>query len=43
MSNKTLKTIAVDIDNYTKLQSLGHAGQSYNDVVRELLKKVEAK
>ena len=33
--------IAVSEDNYLVLKSLGHAGDSFNDVVTEVLKKVK--
>lgn len=33
-----LKRIAVSEENYRKLKSLGEAGDSFNDVVTELLK-----
>jgi predicted CopG family antitoxin len=36
-----LKMIAVSEDNYLVLKSLGHAGDSFNDVVTEVLKKVK--
>lgn len=39
MSEKSLKTIAVDGTNYQALKNLGRAGDSYNDVITELLKK----
>jgi predicted CopG family antitoxin len=39
MSNMTtvLKRIAVSEENYRKLQALGEFGQSFNDVITELL------
>lgn len=40
MSAKILKQIAIDEANYSALQNLGKAGQSFNDVVSELLRKV---
>jgi predicted CopG family antitoxin len=36
-----LKMIAVSEDNYLVLKSLGRAGDSFNDVVTEVLKKVK--
>jgi predicted CopG family antitoxin len=41
MSLKTLKLIAVSEDNYLALKRLGSAGDSFNDVVTEVLKKVK--
>jgi hypothetical protein len=40
MSLKTLKMIAVSEENYLALKRLGSAGDSFNDVVTEVLKKV---
>jgi predicted CopG family antitoxin len=37
-----LKMIAVSEDNYLALKSLGRAGDSFNDVVTEVLKKVQS-
>jgi predicted CopG family antitoxin len=34
--------IAVSEDNYLALKSLGRAGDSFNDVVTEVLKKVQS-
>jgi len=42
MSSK-LKQIAVDERNYTALKRLGQAGDSFNDVVTELLQKSGAR
>lgn len=39
MSNR-LKHITVDQNNYAKLKSLGQAGDSFNDVITEILDKV---
>jgi predicted CopG family antitoxin len=36
-----LKMIAVSENNYLVLKSLGRAGDSFNDVVTEVLKKVK--
>jgi predicted CopG family antitoxin len=36
-----LKQIAVSEDNYFALKKLGRAGDSFNDVVTEVLKKLE--
>lgn len=41
MSYKTLKMIAVSEENYLALKKLGSAGDSFNDVVTEVLKQVE--
>jgi predicted CopG family antitoxin len=34
-----LHNIAVDDDNYHALKNLGKVGDSFNDVIRELLKR----
>lgn len=39
MSLTRLKHIVIDEDNYLALKRLGRAGDSFNDVVSELLKK----
>jgi predicted CopG family antitoxin len=39
MSLKTLKMIAVSQENYLALKGLGGAGDSFNDVISEILKK----
>lgn len=39
MSVKTLKHITVDEQNYLTLKRMGHAGDSFNDVVSRLLQK----
>ena len=39
MSTK-LRQIAVDESNYLALKQLGRAGDSFNDVIREVLNKV---
>ena len=36
-----LKMIAVSEDNYLALKKLGSAGDSFNDVVTKVLKKLE--
>jgi predicted CopG family antitoxin len=41
MSYKTLQMIAVSEENYLALKKLGSAGDSFNDVVTEVLKQVE--
>jgi predicted CopG family antitoxin len=41
MSSKTLKQIAVDERNYFALKNLGKAGDSFNDVITDLLKTKE--
>jgi predicted CopG family antitoxin len=41
MSLKTLKMIAVSEENYLTLKRLGSAGDSFNDVVTEVLKKLK--
>jgi predicted CopG family antitoxin len=43
MSSKTLKQIAVDEENYQALKNLGKAGDSFNDVVTEVLEKIGAR
>ena len=40
MSSKNLKQIAVSEENYLILKGLGSAGDSFNDVVTDVLKKV---
>ena len=42
MSSKTLKQIAVDERNYLALKNLGKAGDSFNDVITNLLQTEEA-
>jgi hypothetical protein len=39
MKCKNLKMIAVSLDNYLALKRLGSAGDSFNDVISEILKK----
>jgi predicted CopG family antitoxin len=39
MSNKQLINIAVSQKNYLALKRLGEAGDSFNDVISEILKK----
>jgi predicted CopG family antitoxin len=34
-----LKTIAVSTDNYQILKNMGKAGDSFNDVITQLVKK----
>jgi predicted CopG family antitoxin len=41
MTYKNLKMIAVSEENYLALKKLGSAGDSFNDVVTEVLKQVE--
>lgn len=36
-----LKQIAVNESNYKALKELGHAGDSFNDVITQVLKKVK--
>ncbi len=36
-----LKQIAITPENYDQLKQLGHAGDSFNDVITELLEKKE--
>jgi predicted CopG family antitoxin len=43
MSSKPLKQIAIDEENYLALKNLGRAGDSYNDVITEILKKTGAR
>jgi predicted CopG family antitoxin len=38
-----LKMIAVSEDNYFALKRLGHAGDSFNDVITQVLKRVKNK
>lgn len=33
-----LKTIAISVENYQELKSLGKAGDSFNDVLTQILK-----
>jgi len=40
MSVKRLKHIAVSERNYEKLKTLGYAGESFNDVITAVLKKL---
>lgn len=40
MTSKILKQIAIDLSNYEKLQRMGIAGESFNDVLTRLLKYV---
>jgi predicted CopG family antitoxin len=40
-SNSKLTTIAVSEENYLALKRLGSAGDSFNDVVTEVLKKIK--
>jgi predicted CopG family antitoxin len=40
VSVKTLKHITVDEQNYLKLKRLGNAGDSFNDVLSRVLKKL---
>lgn len=42
MSSKTLKQVAVDERNYFALKNLGKAGDSFNDVITDLLQTKEA-
>jgi predicted CopG family antitoxin len=39
--NNRLTTIAISGENYLALKRLGRAGDSFNDVVTEVLKKVK--
>jgi predicted CopG family antitoxin len=39
MMYKNLKMIAVSQENYLALKRLGSAGDSFNDVINEMLKK----
>jgi predicted CopG family antitoxin len=41
MSLKTLKMIAVSEENYLILKRLGSAGDSFNDVITEVLNKLK--
>ena len=40
-ANKNLKQIAVSEENYFILKRLGTAGDSFNDVITEVLKRVK--
>jgi predicted CopG family antitoxin len=40
VSSKPLKQIAVSPENYLVLKSLGSAGDSFNDVITGVLKKI---
>lgn len=42
MYSRTLKHITVNEDNYHALKRLGNAADSFNDVITELLKKLES-
>jgi len=39
MLSKTLKQIAISEENYQKLKKMGCAGDSFNDVITEILKE----
>jgi len=39
MSSKNLKQIVVSEENYFKLKKFGLAGDSFNDVITEILKE----
>jgi hypothetical protein len=39
MTYKSLKMIAVSEENYLTLKGLGRAGDSFNDVITEMLKQ----
>jgi predicted CopG family antitoxin len=41
MSVKKLKHITVSEKNYDKLKTLGNAGESFNDVITEVLEELE--
>jgi len=41
MSSSKLKQIAITEGNYHALKELGHAGDSFNDVITQVLKKVK--
>jgi predicted CopG family antitoxin len=41
MSTTRLRQIVVDDHNYKALKQLGHAGDSFNDVITQVLKKVK--
>lgn len=40
-ANNKLTTIAISEENYLALKRLGSAGDSFNDVVTEVLKKIK--
>ena len=35
-----LKQIAISNENYDRLKQLGHAGDSFNDVITDVLKRI---
>jgi predicted CopG family antitoxin len=41
MSSTRLRQIVVDDNNYKELKQLGHAGDSFNDVITRVLKTVK--
>lgn len=43
MSTLNLKHIVISKENYTTLKNLGKAGDSFNDVLNMILKKLEAR
>jgi len=40
MNSKNLKQIVVSEENYFKLKKFGFAGDSFNDVITEILEKM---
>lgn len=42
MSTKGLRHIVVSSENYSRLKSLGDAGDSFNDVISRMLEKEES-
>jgi predicted CopG family antitoxin len=40
MSSTRLKHIVIDEDNYRALKELGRTGDSFNDVLKKVLKKI---
>jgi predicted CopG family antitoxin len=43
MTKKNLKLIAIDELQYSRLKELGKTAESFNDVIRTLLDKIEDK
>lgn len=38
---RLLKSIAVSIENYEALKNMGRAGDSFNDVITDLIKRLK--
>jgi predicted CopG family antitoxin len=41
MSSTKLRQIVIDDNNYNKLKRLGHAGDSFNDVLTQVLQNMK--